>query len=160
MELYEVLDPAIIDLTVEGAAKDEALCVLARRLLEAGYISEEDLFIRDICRREADGPTGMGEELSIPHGKSTAARQIGIAVGRTVSPVRWESAVTADGWQETRLVFLFCVPDDEAFAENHMALLSQLAGKLGDGSRLERLKACGGAQEFIDILLADSEAAQ
>jgi len=157
MELREALDPAITDLNVAGTTKDEVLQALARRLLEAGYISETGLFIRDIQRREADGPTGMGEELSIPHGKSAAARKIGIAIGRTTAPVPWESAVTADGWQETRLVFLFCVPDDEAFADNHMALLSQLAGKLGDRSRLERLKACGGVQEFIHILLADSE---
>ncbi len=157
MELYEAFDPAIIDLTVEGTTKDQILRALARRLLEAGYISGTDLFIRDIYRREADGPTGMGEELSIPHGKSAAARRLGVAVGRTAAPVRWESAVTADGWQETRLVFLFCVPDDEAFAANHMSLLSRLAGKLGDRPRLERLKAAGNAQEFIDILLARDE---
>ncbi len=157
MELREALDPAIIDLAVEGTTKGDVLQALTRRLLDAGYISGAGVFMRDIHRREADGPTGMGEELAIPHGKSVAAKRIGIAIGRTVAPVRWESAVTTDGWQDTRLVFLFCVPDDEAFAQNHMALLSSLARQLGDRPRLERLKTCGSAREFINILLTGSE---
>ncbi len=160
MELRDALDPAIIDLAVEGTTKGDVLQALTRRLLDAGYINAPGHFLRDIHRREADGPTGMGREVAIPHGKSAAARKIGVAVARTTAPVRWESAVTDDGWQDTRLVFLFCVPDDAAFAENHMALLGALARQLGDRPRLERLKTCESVSEFIDLLLADSEAAR
>lgn len=158
MELSSVLDPAIIDLAVEGATKDEVLRALANKLLAAGYISDVEQFVRDIYDREAEGPTGMGQGISIPHGKSAAARKIGIAVGRTVDPIRWESAVEDGGWQESRLIFLFCVFVDAGFAANHLRLLSQLAGKLGCGARLARLGRCGSAEEFIAALLADDEA--
>ncbi len=160
MELRDALDPAIIDLAVKRTTKGGVLQALTRRLLDAGYIGETGLFLRDIHRREADGPTGMGREVAIPHGKSAAARKLGVAIARTTAPVRWESAVTDNGWQDTRLVFLFCVPDDEAFAQNHMALLGALARQLDDRPRLERLKACESVQEWIDLLLADSETAQ
>lgn len=158
MELREALDGAIIDLAVEGTTKGDVLQALTRRLLEAGYISAPGHFLRDIHRRESDGPTGMGREVSIPHGKSAAAKRLGIAIGRTAAPVPWESAVTDDGWQETRLVFLFCVPDNDAFAETHIALLGALARRLEDRPRLARLKTSGSVQEFIDILLTDGEA--
>lgn len=158
LNLNSILDPAIIDLAVEGTTKDEVLRNLAKRLLDNGYIDNVDQFVSDIYEREAEGPTGMGDGISIPHGKSSAAKKIGIAIGRTVNPVRWESSVSDDGWQESRLIFLFCVFVDTEFAENHLMLLSQLAGKLGDEARLARLNECKSAQEIVDtILMEDSE---
>ena len=142
MDLSSILNPAIIDLSVEGTTKDEVLRNLAQVLLRNGYIDDVEQFISDIYEREAEGPTGMGEGISIPHGKSTAAKKIGIAIGRTVNPIRWESSMEDDGWQESTLVFLFCVFVDTEFAANHLMLLSQLAGKLGNEARLARLHQC------------------
>lgn len=155
MELRDVLDPAVTDAAVEGKTKDEVLRALSQKLLENGYIDDLEQFVSDIYRREADGPTGMGGGVSIPHGKSSAAKKMGIAVGRTEKPVRWESCVSGDGWQETRLVFLFCVLDDAEFAENHLTLLAQLAGKLGGDGREARLMACETPEELLETLLAE-----
>lgn len=155
MELRDVLDLAVTDAAVEGKTKDEVLRALSQRLLENGYISDLEQFMADIYRREHDGPTGMGGGVSIPHGKSSAAKKMGVAVGRTAEPVRWESCVSDTGWQETRLVFLFCVLDDAEFAENHLSLLAQLAEKLGGGARVERLLGCQSAEALLEALLAE-----
>ncbi len=48
MELKEILDEKIIDLELEGTTKDEALRNLSKRLLQAGYISDVDQFVKDI----------------------------------------------------------------------------------------------------------------
>lgn len=157
MDLSSILNPAIIDLSVEGTTKDEVLRNLAALLLKNGYIDNVEQFVSDIYEREAEGPTGMGEGISIPHGKSTAAKKIGIAIGRTVNPIRWESSVEDDGWQESRLIFLFCVFVDTEFAANHLMLLSQLAGKLVNEARLARLNQCQSADEIISAILAEDE---
>lgn len=157
MDLSSILNPAIIDLSVEGTTKDEVLRNLAAVLLKNGYIDDVEQFVSDIYEREAEGPTGMGEGISIPHGKSTAAKKIGIAIGRTVNPIHWESSVEDDGWQESHLIFLFCVFVDTEFASNHLMLLSQLAGKLGNEARLARLNQCQTADEIIAAILADDE---
>ena len=157
MDLSSILNPAIIDLSVEGTTKDDVLRNLAAVLLKNGYIDDVEQFVSDIYEREAEGPTGMGEGISIPHGKSTAAKKIGIAIGRTVNPIRWESSVEDDGWQESHLIFLFCVFVDTEFASNHLMLLSQLAGKLGNEARLARLNQCQTADEIIAAILADDE---
>ena len=155
MELRDVLDAAVTDAAAEGKTKEEVLRSLSQKLLENGYISDLERFMADIYRREADGPTGMGGVISIPHGKSPAAKKMGVAVARTAAPVRWESCVSDDGWQETRLVFLFCVLDDAEFAENHLSLLAQLAEKLGSKARVERLLACQSAEALLETLLAE-----
>lgn len=154
-DLSTIIDPAIIDLKVEGTTKDEVLRNMAATLLKNGYIDDVDQFVSDIYVRESDGPTGMGEGISIPHGHSPAAKKLGIAIGKTVNPIRWESELSDDGWQETRLIFLFCVMVDSSFVENHQLLLSQLAMKLGTEARVVRLGQCKTAQEIIDTLLCD-----
>ena len=155
--LSTILDPAIIDLKVEGTTKDEVLRNMAATLLKNGYIDDVDQFVSDIYDREAEGPTGMGDGISIPHGHSPAAKKIGIAIGKTVNPIRWESDITDDGWQETRMIFLFCVMVDSSFVENHQLLLSQLAMKLGTEARVVKLGQCETVQEIIDTILCEDE---
>lgn len=155
--LSTILDPAIIDLTVEGTTKDEVLRYLAGDLLKNGYIDSVDQFVKDIYDREAEGPTGMGEGISIPHGHSGAAKRIGIAIGKTVNPIPWESDVTDDGTQETTMIFLFCVPVNGDFIENHQLLLSQLATKLGCEARVAKLPTCRTKEEIMNTILCEDE---
>lgn len=157
MDLRDILNTDIIDLHVEGNDKKEVLTNLAGVLLKNGYIDNVDQFVSDIYVREAEGPTGMGSHLSIPHGKSEAVKKIGIAIGRTVNPIKWESSMEASGFQDTSLIFLFCVSADNSFAENHMILLSQLAGKLGNEARVEALSKAKTADEIVDLILSSDE---
>ena len=155
MNLKEILNENIIDLSVEGNSKDEVLHNMAKLLLKNEYIDNEDEFVKGIYEREAEGPTGMGQGISIPHGKSLAVKKIGICIGKTKNPIKWESAMYESGFQETRLVFLFCVSVDNSFAENHMLLLSELAGKLGNETRVNKLVDAKSKQEIIDLILCD-----
>ena len=155
MDLKEILNTDIIDLHVTGTEKREVLENISKQLLEHGYIGEIKQFVDDIFVREAEGPTGMGANLSIPHGKSKTVKKIGIAIGRTVNAIRWESSVDPSGYQDTDLIFLFCVSADASFVENHLLLLSQLAAKLGNDARVRKLRTAKSAQEIIDFLLAD-----
>lgn len=158
MPLIDILNENIINLEVEGNTKDEVLHNLAKDLYSNEYIDDVEQFVSDIYEREAEGPTGMGNHISIPHGKSFSVKKIGIAIGRTVNPIKWESGMSDDGYQDTRLIFLFCVSADEEFARNHMLLLSELAGKLGNDARVTRLSEATTKQEVIDLILCDEEA--
>ncbi|MBQ1505426.1 MAG: PTS sugar transporter subunit IIA [Erysipelotrichales bacterium] len=155
MTLLDILNPNIIDLEVEGTTKDEVLHHMANDLYNDGYISDVEQFVKDIYEREAEGPTGMGSQISIPHGKSQAVKKIGIAIGRTLHPIRWESSMTDDGFQDTRLIFLFCVSADNEFARNHMLLLSELAGKLGNDARVAKLAEAETKEEIVRLILCD-----
>lgn len=155
MPLIDILNEQIIDLAVEGNTKDEVLHYMARDLYNAGYINDVEQFVSDIYVREAEGPTGMGNHISIPHGKSESVQRIGIAIGRTLNPVKWESGMSEDGYQDTNMIFLFCVSADASFATNHMMLLSELAGKLGNDARVAKLAAVQTKKEIIDTILCD-----
>ena len=157
MNLSDILNADIIDLEVKGNSKDEVLHYMANDLLKNGYINDVEQFVKDIYVREAEGPTGMGSHISIPHGKSTSVKKIGICIGKTVNPIKWETAMDDSGFQDTRLIFLFCVSADAEFAKNHMLLLSELAGKLGNDARIAKLSEVTSKQEVIDLILCDDD---
>ena len=63
--------------------------------------------------------------------------------------------MSEDGFQDTNIIFLFCVSDDGDFAANHMMLLAELAGKLGNAYRLEKLQDVKSKKELIDAILKE-----
>ena len=157
MPLNDILNTDIIDLEIQGNTKDEVLHYMANVLLNNGYINDVDVFVKDIYEREAEGPTGMGSGISIPHGKSLSVLRNGIMIGKTINPIRWESSMTDDGFQESHLIFLFCVSADKEFAKNHMMLLSELAGKLGNDVRVTKLSKAQTKEEILDLILCDDD---
>lgn len=148
MALIEILNEKIIDLDLKGTTKDEIIRELSSKLLEEKYISDIEQFIKDIYVREAEGITGMGNHIAIPHGKSNAVEKIGIAIGKTKHDIEWESYDD----QPVNLFFLFCVSNDENFAKNHMLLLAELAGKLGNDKRVEELLSVSSKSELIRLI--------
>ena len=157
MPLIDILNTDIIDLEVQGTTKDEVLHNMANVLLKNGYINDVDVFVKDIYEREAEGPTGMGSHISIPHGKSNSVTRNGIMIGKTVNPIRWESSMSDDGFQDTHLIFLFCVSADKEFARNHMMLLSELAGKLGNDVRVTKLSQAQTKEEIKNLILCEDD---
>lgn len=151
MELRNILNEEIIDLNLKATTKDEVLHELAGHLKTAGYIADVEEFVKDIYVREEEGITGMGNHIAIPHGKSSSVTKIGIAIGRTEKEIEWESY---DG-QPVNLIFLFCVSDDSDFAKNHMMLLAELAGKLGNDARVEKLQKVQTKEELLNVLLVE-----
>ncbi|MDY4041413.1 MAG: fructose PTS transporter subunit IIA [Collinsella sp.] len=150
MDLNEILSEDIINLDLKGTTKDEILRELSQHLFEAGYISDIEQFVKDIYVREAAGITGAGNHIAIPHGKSSVVKKITIAIGRSEHLVEWESYDD----EPVNLFFLFCVSDDEGFAQNHMRLLAELAGKIGKDSLVAELQEAKTSSEVISILTA------
>ncbi|RRD95299.1 PTS fructose transporter subunit IIA [Clostridiales bacterium COT073_COT-073] len=152
MPLQDILDRNVINLHVKGQNKDEVLRDMSRMLFEQEYIEDIDLFVKDIYLREAEGATGIGNNVSIPHGKCKAVKKIGIAIGRCEHEILWESSVEDDGWQQTRIIFLFCVSADD-YGKEHLKLLAELAGKLGSSQVMAKLQKAESKDEIIQALL-------
>ena len=146
MAVTEILDQRVIDLSMEARNKDEVLRHLSGLLKKAGYIEDEEAYLKDVYLRESEGVTGIGSHVAIPHGKSDSVSQVGIAVGRTKQMVEWESY---DG-EPSDLFFLFAVPSDSQGASEHLRLISELAGKLGNAKTMEKLQTARSYEELLE----------
>jgi len=135
MKVIDVIDERIIDLSMNILDKKEAIVHLSKKLEEAGYVDNINEFIEDIYEREAQGSTGIGNYIAIPHGKSDSVKQVGIAIGKLNKEIEWE---TLDE-KGVKLIFLFAVSNDHEYAKNHMKLLAEIATKLGNDEIVEKL---------------------
>ena len=145
MAVKEILDRQVIDLDMEAKSKDEVIRHLAGLLKKAGYIDDLEGYIKDVYLRESEGITGIGGHVAIPHGKSASVDKVGIAVGRTREMVELESY---DG-EPSQLFFLFAVPSDSDGAKDHLRLIAELAGKLGNDATMSKLQTASSYEELV-----------
>lgn len=146
MAVKEILDKQVIDLDMDVSNKDEVIRHLAGLLKKAGYIEDMEGYIKDVYLRESEGITGIGGHVAIPHGKSDHVDHVGIAVGRTRNMIQWESY---DG-EPSQIFFLFAVPSNSEGAKDHLRLIAELAGKLGNDETMRRLQTASSYEELLE----------
>ena len=66
-ENQTIFDRNVIDLNMKASTKDEVIRELAL-LYKENYLSKLDDFIASVYEREAEGITGMGNNVAIPMG--------------------------------------------------------------------------------------------
>lgn len=74
MNIEEVLSENLIVLNMKARNKEEAIRELTKILYKEGKIFDKELFVKDVYLREAEGQTGLGNHIAIPHGKSDAVQ--------------------------------------------------------------------------------------
>ncbi|EOH93862.1 fructose PTS transporter subunit IIA [Enterococcus pallens] len=145
MEVTDIVDLKTVKTNMNAATKDEALKDLAQELLANGYISDIDGFIKDIYAREAEGQTGIGNYIAIPHGKSAFVNKIGVAIGINEQEIPWESL---DG-NGVKGIILFAVGNDNEGATSHLKLLSLFARKLGNDEVVDNLLKASKPEDVV-----------
>lgn len=147
MNIENILNENLIDLDMKAATKQEAIKTLTELLTKAGNISDSALFIKDVYMREAEGKTGLGNHIAIPHGKSDAVKITSIALGRTKNDLKWESPDDLP----VHVVILFAVKNIDKTTV-HLKLLSQVAIALADDATLDKLLVTTDKTEIIRLL--------
>lgn len=140
--VLDVIDAETVLTHLQAHDKAEALSMMADSLEEAGYLQDKETYLRDVYQREAEGVTGIGGYIAIPHGKSAGVKRIGVSIAVLDEEIPWESL---DG-QGVKGIILFAVGNDDRGAKSHLKLLSLFARKLGRDTVVH------------DLLTADSAA--
>src|SRR5690625_5139068 len=135
--LTDIMDKDLIEVDLVGTGRDAVIDELIGKLDDKGVLSSKETYKEAILAREAEGTTGMGMNIAIPHGKSDAVKHPAVAYGRSTEGVDWNSM---DG-TDARLIFMIAVPT-EAAGDAHLKILQMLSRKLMDNDfRNELLEA-------------------
>lgn len=151
MDLSTIIDENRINLELDVANKEEALDAMADMLIKSGVLSSKEGFIKDVYLREAEGQTGIGGGIAIPHGKSKSVLKTSLAIGRTKKPILWESLDD----EPIQCIILFAVRDVDSTTV-HVRLLGEVAGKLADEEIVEKLLTSKKPKEIISIFSQDN----
>ncbi|WP_139488000.1 PTS fructose transporter subunit IIABC [Brevibacillus dissolubilis] len=146
MRITQLLDEKRMILSLAATNKEEVLDELINALDESGVLGDKAKFKEAILAREAQGSTGIGEGIGIPHGKTDAVKTPAIAFGRSLTGVPFESL---DG-QNADLFFMIAA---SANANNeHLETLSQLSQILMDDDVRTQLRAIKTKDEFVQLM--------
>jgi PTS system mannitol-specific IIC component len=136
-----VLAESSIMLGGRARSRDDAIDEAGRLLVSAGAV--DDSYVASMHERETSVSTFMGNGLAIPHGTNEAKPSI----RRTaLSFVRYDEPVDWNGKPAEFVVGVAGAGDD------HLALLSRIAGIFTDTDQVAALRAATTPQEVTAIL--------
>ncbi|MFF0739245.1 PTS sugar transporter subunit IIA [Streptomyces sp. NPDC004111] len=151
-DLGQVLGAHLVSLDLTATSRVEAIGELTDLLVADGRVTDAALFVADVQAREAQGPTGLGQGVAIPHGKSRAVATTSLAVGRCRTPLAWPSLDGGD----VDVIILFAVREDDADS-THLRLLQQVARLLAHEEFLGQLHRVRTPHELVALFADDPE---
>ena len=145
MPLNELLSRERIAVLDEAMDRDSVLDAAARRLADTG---DDAVAIAECLRqRERLGSTAIGHGVAIPHGRCNAFAATRAVFLRLATPVDFDAG---DG-EPVDLVFAMTVP--RHFTQQHLELLSELAGQFSEDDFRAALRQAPDADALAAILL-------
>ena len=149
MKIRALLPPEAIIVRADVQTKEAAIDLLAELHDQVGHLSDKEAYERDVWKREGECVTAIGMGMAVPHAKSDAVKQAGLAAITVPDGIDFRAL---DG-QPTRLLFMIAAPDD---GDLHLQILSSLMTLLVEEERRERLVQAATPEAF----LAELEAAE
>lgn len=146
-KLTDILDLDLIETNVTGESRDDVIDELIEKLHAANVLRSKEQYKEAILAREAEGTTGLGMGIAIPHGKSDAVVRPAVAFGMKKDGVDWQSL---DG-SLAQLIFIIAVPTASA-GDAHLKILQMLSRKLMDESFRDELLAVNTKEEAYRLL--------
>lgn len=83
MTIENVINRSCINLHMKGRDKKEVIEEMAEMFDRAGVLVDKAGYIKAVYERESEGPTGIGDQVAIPHGKTAAVGKTAMAVRKT-----------------------------------------------------------------------------
>ncbi len=141
------------DLIIEEFAATDKPGVIrefANLIAEKGKVRDRDALVRVILEREAQGSTGIGDGIAIPHAKSREISDMLVAFGRSSRGIDFHSLDGGPAY----LFFLLVTPEDRP--GDHLKTLARISRIMRNAELRNRLKTCGSRQEILQ-LIADED---
>lgn len=146
MRIIDLLDRRSIQLNGTAKNKNEVIDTMVELMAKSGKISDKEKYKKGVYEREAEGTTGIGEGIAIPHCKSDAVKTPGLSAMVLKEGADFDSL---DG-EPVQLVFLIAAPNT---ADNiHVDVLSKLSEMLIEEQFTQDLKNAKSVDEFLKII--------
>lgn len=146
MTIRDLLRKESIQLNGTATGKNDLLDQMVALMAKGGNIADLETYKKGVYERESEGTTGIGEGIAIPHCKSDAVSEPGLAAMVLPQGVDFDSL---DG-QPVNLVFLIAAPNTKDNV--HLDVLSKLSVLLMDENFTTALRQARTVEEFLQVI--------
>ena len=146
MRITDLLTAKSIKLGAKVSGKQDAIDTMVDLMAASGKITDKKEYKDGVLAREAEGTTGIGEGIAIPHSKNAAVKEAGLAAMVVPGGVDYDAL---DG-KSVNLLFMIAAPEG---GENvHLEALARLSTLLMDEDFRKDLLAAKSPNEFLTVI--------
>jgi fructose-specific phosphotransferase system IIA component len=149
MAILDQIKKENICINLQSTTKGTVLKELVDTLASSGSLLKKDDALAALEAREKLGSTGLGEQIAIPHAKTTAVESIAIAIGIAPQGINFDSL---DG---KPVKIFFAILANPSHAGLHIDALSEIAKVTRNASFCKGLINAQSADDIIDLLRID-----
>jgi len=153
VKITDLLKVEGIKVGASASSQMDAIDQLVALQDASGNINDKAKYKEGILAREAEFSTAVGDGIAIPHAKTAAVKQPGLAAMTVPAGVDWNAP---DG-EKADLMFMIAAPEGEA--NTHLEMLANLSAMLMHEDFANALRAAKTPQEFLKVI-DDAEAAR
>jgi PTS system fructose-specific IIA component len=143
----ELTTPDMVILEMDAEDKVDAASQLARKLYEAGRVSDLEGFLAHVNAREHQLATGLPGGVGLPHARSEFVSETSIAVGIT----KYGKALDFGASDGPATVVLLIATPASSFSD-HLEVLATLARSLSKESFRESLRRAYDAEVIAELI--------
>ena len=153
--ILDFLNSKAVSADLQSADKKGAIKELLDLLYESGAVKgNKEAILKALLEREALGSTGIGQNVGIPHAKTSYVKKLIAAFGISKKGVDFESL---DG-EPTHIFFLLLASEDSAGP--HLKALARISRLLKDKYFRDALMVAKDAKGILSIIEKEDEAKQ
>lgn len=146
MKITDLLKKNGIAINPEVKTKEEAINKLVDLMDATGRLSDKEEYKKAVLARESLSTTGIGDNIAIPHAKTTAVKEPGLAAMIINEGIDYDSL---DG-EPAKLFFLIAAPEGEN--NLHLDVLARLSMMLMDPEFKNTLINAKSVDEFLALI--------
>lgn len=146
MEIKNLIRPEFIKMELSSRDKEGVIKELIQVLYDNGLVTDREEVFKKAMEREEKGSTGVGNQVAIPHVKTSAVKKPAVIFGKSAEGIDFESM---DG-NPAKLFFLIAVPEDSD--DKHLKILANLSRKLVHKDFREGLLAAENKEKVREVI--------
>jgi mannitol/fructose-specific phosphotransferase system IIA component (Ntr-type) len=149
MRLRDLLDESVVKVGLKSRDKEQCFEEMVDLLVAAGRIEDRAGALAAVRQREAQGTTGIGQAVGIPHGKHPSIPTLTAALGISEKGIEFESI---DG-ERVKVVFMLLARVDDPGP--HVRALAEIARLVQTPGLFRKLTDVRTPEEVLEILDAE-----
>jgi len=153
VELFNILEKGCCKIGLQARNKREVLTELAQLACRNSHLSEDRVeeIANALEKREAQGSTGFGDEIAIPHARLKNVDEFILAIGVHQSGVDFD---TMDR-RKAKLFFVILGPEEKV--NEHLKILAAVSRALGRGNAKKEILRAESDIGLFEAFLRNTE---
>lgn len=153
MEIFDILDEKCVEVGLKSKTKDEVLHELAELACRSDTLEgiSSEVVYNKLAEREAQGSTGLGNEIAIPHARIEGMKNLLLYIAVPKKPLEFDSLDK----KKVKVFFVILCPPE--MVNDHLKTLAMVSRLLVNTNVKNEILACKSGSAAYETFIKNSK---